>query len=231
MVYTTGKTAGKLGENVFIPEGMVETEEGGIKAVVFDYGGVISLPPEDTIRKEIAALAGIDPGTMDSLEGQYRKEYDRGVLSGLNFYKTILTQAGKEPDEATAQRMVDRDLESWARINPATVKLMEDIKAAGFKVGILSNMPHEFLTLARERFPVFSLPDAGIFSCEVGAIKPEEAIYEALFAALDRNPNEIVFVDDLRPNVEAARILGMNAFLWKDAEAARLVFAKMGIPV
>jgi putative hydrolase of the HAD superfamily len=108
---------------------------------------------------------------------------------------------------------------------------MEDIKAAGFKVGILSNMPREFLTLARERFPLFGLPDAGIFSCEVGAIKPEEAIYEALFAALGCAPNEIIFVDDLRPNIEAARVLGMNAFLWKSAEAARLIFNKMEIPV
>jgi putative hydrolase of the HAD superfamily len=210
---------------------MSDEESGGIKAVVFDYGKVISLPPEDAVRNELAALAGIDVKTLDALDEQYRGEHDRGVLSGTEYYKTILAKAGKEPGQDAAEKMLSLDLQSWARINPDTVKLMEDIKAAGLKVGILSNMPHAFLAMAREKFPLFKLPDAGIFSCEVGAVKPEEAIYEALFAALGCTPYEIVFVDDMRPNIEAARILGMNAFVWKDAETARTLLKKLEIPI
>ncbi|MDR2186206.1 MAG: HAD family phosphatase [Treponema sp.] len=202
---------------------------GKIKAAVFDYGKVISFPPEDRDRAEIAALGGIDLPVLDELDRRYRGEHDRGVLSGVDFYKTILAEAGRDGDEAAAGRMLEADLQSWTRINPATVKLMEDLKAAGLKLGILSNMPREFLALARKQFPVFKIPDAGIFSCEVGAIKPEDGIYEALFAALGCSPYEIVFVDDLRPNVEAARILGMNAFVWKDADTARELFIKLDI--
>jgi putative hydrolase of the HAD superfamily len=205
--------------------------EGKIKAAVFDYGNVISFAPEEKERMEIAALGGIELSVLNELDRQYRGEHDRGVLSGVDFYKTILTKAGKDGDGEIAKRMLEADLQSWTRINPATVKLMEDLKAAGLKVGILSNMPHEFLAIAREQFPVFKIPDAGIFSCETGFIKPEDGIYEALFAALGCSPYEIVFVDDLRPNVEAARLLGMNAFVWKDAEAARELFTKLEIPL
>jgi putative hydrolase of the HAD superfamily len=209
-----------------------EWETGGaIKAAVFDYGKVISFPPGDKARAEIAALGGIALSVLDELDSRYRGEHDRGVLSGVDFYKTILTNAGKDGDEAVAGRMFEADLQSWTCINPATVRLMEDLKAAGLKLGILSNMPHEFLAMARKQFPVFKIPDAGIFSCETGFIKPEDGIYEALFAALGCSPYEIVFVDDMRPNVEAARILGMNAFVWKDADAARELFIKLEIPL
>jgi putative hydrolase of the HAD superfamily len=205
--------------------------EGKIKAVVFDYGKVISFPPGDKARAEIAALGGMELSVLDELDSRYRGEHDRGVLAGVDFYKTILAQAGKDGDEAVARQMLEADLQSWTRINPATVKLMEDLKAAGLKLGILSNMPHEFLAMARQQFPVFKIPDAGIFSCETGFIKPEDGIYEALLAALGCSPYEIVFVDDLRPNVEAARILGINAFVWKDVETARELFVKLNIPL
>ncbi|MDR1373578.1 MAG: HAD family phosphatase [Treponema sp.] len=204
---------------------------GRIKVAVFDYGKVISFPPEDKARAEIAALGGIALSALDELDRRYRGEHDRGVLSGVDFYKTILIEAGRNGDDAAAGRMLEADLQSWSRVNPAAVKLMEDLKAAGLKLGILSNMPREFLTIARKQFPVFQLPDAGIFSCEIGSIKPEDGIYEALFATLGCSPYEIVFVDDLRPNVEAARVLGMNAFVWKDADAARELFAKLEIPL
>ena len=195
---------------------------GKIKAVAFDYGKVISFPPGPET---------VDLTRLRELDSQYRGEQDRGVLSGVEFYKTLLEKAGKAPDEGLAKKMFDLDVAGWTRINPGTAALMEDLKAVGLKVAILSNMPHDFLKMARETFPVFKIPDVGIFSCEVGAIKPEEPIYEALFKALGCSPYEIVFVDDMRPNVEAARLLGMNAFVWKDPETTRELLKKMEIPV
>jgi putative hydrolase of the HAD superfamily len=208
-----------------------EIQSEGIKAVIFDFGGVISFPPSPELREAMAALAGIDTGLLASLEERYRGEYDRGVLSGSEYYLSILTHAGREPDGEKAERLAQMDLQSWTRINPETVRLMADIRAAGLKVGILSNMGHEFLALARRTIPLFKEPYLGLFSCELKLIKPEDAIYEALVAALDCPPYAIVFVDDIRSNIEAARILGINAFLWKDAAAARELLKKLEIPL
>jgi putative hydrolase of the HAD superfamily len=108
---------------------------------------------------------------------------------------------------------------------------MEDVKKAGLKLGILSNMPRDVLTRARDRFPVFSLPHAGIFSCESGSIKPEEKIYRDLFAALSLEPEELVFFDDMPVNIEKACSLGMRGFVWQDPETARAALQKLSIPV
>ncbi|MDR2758785.1 MAG: HAD family phosphatase [Spirochaetaceae bacterium] len=193
-----------------------------VKAVAFDYGKVISFPPENTVLDELAAAAGIGPQSLDALLWPHRNEYDRGTLTGKEYYRMLLAHGGVYPDEKTLEKMVDIDLKSWTHINPGTVSLMETIKAApDLKLGILSNMPHEFLALARGTIPVFDLPDSGIFSCEVGSIKPEEAIYRRLLSALGCEPEELVFFDDVRINVDKARSLGIQAFLWKDPETAR----------
>jgi putative hydrolase of the HAD superfamily len=192
-----------------------------IKGVVFDFGKVISFAPEDGVMRTMAALAGMEIGKFESLLWPNRTEYDRGTVSGVEYYRTFLAKGGAFPDDETLRKIHAIDLESWANINPGTVRLMEDIKNAGYKLAILSNMPRDFLTLCRDRYPVFSLPHVGIFSCERASIKPEEKIYRDLFAALALEPEELVFFDDMPVNIEKARSLGMRGFVWRDPETAR----------
>jgi putative hydrolase of the HAD superfamily len=149
----------------------------------------------------------------------------------VEYYRNFLARAGVLPDEGTLKKMVVIDSASWTRINPGTVRLMEDVKKAGLKLGILSNMPHEFLAMAREHFPVFSLPHAGIFSSEIGYIKPQEMIYRDCCAALELNPDELVFFDDMPVNIEKACSLGMRGFVWQNPETARETLRMLSIPV
>jgi putative hydrolase of the HAD superfamily len=200
-----------------------------VKAVVFDYGKVISFPPDPAVMDELAALGGVRREDMEPLLWELRKEYDRGTVSAAEYYRGLLSRLGAEVDDGTIEKMTGIDLLSWKRINPGTVKLMEDVKGRQLKLGILSNMPFDFLAWARKTLPVFSLPDVGIFSCEASSIKPEEGIYRKLFAALPCGPQEMVFFDDTPVNVEKARELKMKAFLWKDPETAREELARLEV--
>ncbi|MDR2029327.1 MAG: HAD family phosphatase [Treponema sp.] len=202
-----------------------------ITAVAFDYGGVIAYPPGPEALEELAALAGLDRQTLESLMWRYREDYDRGLVSGKAYYKALLARKGVHPGDGVLEKMAALDSAGWTHINPGTVRLMEDLKGAGLKLGILSNMPHEFLVMARERFPVFKLPQAGIFSCELGLVKPGEAIYRALLSALGCEPGGTVFFDDMPANVDAAVSLGIRAFVWRDVEAARKQLRDLAVPV
>jgi putative hydrolase of the HAD superfamily len=202
-----------------------------VKAVVFDYGKVICHPPGEDVMEKIAALAGLPREEFEPLVWKLRPPYDRGTISGSKYYLSILAAAGLPEDAALAGAMYRIDIDSWKAINGETVKLMEDIKAAGFMLGILSNMPQDFLDMARKTYPVFSLPHVGIFSCETGYIKPEPAIYRALTAALGCAPGEIVFFDDMPVNIEGAASAGIRSFLWEDAGAARDLLRQFGVSV
>ncbi|MDR0589789.1 MAG: HAD family phosphatase [Spirochaetaceae bacterium] len=203
-----------------------------VKAVAFDFGKVISFPPENTVMDELAAVAGIESQALDALLWPHRTEYDRGTITGKEYYRMLLAHGGVYPDEKALEKMVAIDLKGWTRINPGTVTLMEAVKAdPALKLGILSNMPHEFLTFARGTIPVFDLPDVGIFSCEVGAVKPEEAIYWRLLSALGCEPGELVFFDDMQINIDTARSLGIQGFLWENPETARVELNRLKVLV
>jgi putative hydrolase of the HAD superfamily len=125
--------------------------------------------------------------------------------------------------------MTRLDSAAWTHLNPETVRLMEDVKKAGYTLGILSNMSHEFLAWARENVSGFRLADVSVFSCEEGLIKPESAIYETLLARLGCPATEAIFFDDIPVNVEKARDFGIKAYIWKDADTARAILWEHGI--
>jgi putative hydrolase of the HAD superfamily len=200
-----------------------------IRAVVFDFGQVISLPPDPRVMEKIAGAAGLEVNAMFRLVWDNRDEYDRGTFTGKEYYRWILSLAGITKEDAALEELARLDSCAWTNLNPATVRLMEEVKRAGYKLGILSNMPFDFLELARKTLPIFGKTDAAVFSCEARSIKPESLIYEKLIAACGCDPREIVFFDDLPVNVEKAREMGMQAFVWQDPRAARAELQKLGL--
>jgi putative hydrolase of the HAD superfamily len=158
---------------------------------------------------------------MRRIYWENRQIYDRGLVSGNEYFKNILADVGIFPDDPAIEKMVSRDVASWSRINAETERLMRDIKKAGLKVGILSNMVQPFLDTVRETIPVFRIPDGAVFSCEADTVKPEKKIYDLTLSVLGCGADELVFFDDTEINVAAAERLGIHAFLWQDAAAAR----------
>ena len=200
-----------------------------IKAVVFDFGQVISMPQDPKALDELSKRAGVEREKFESLYWSLRGEFDRGTVSPRAYYKNILSSLKVNLNDEEIDEMIEIDFNSWKNINPETVTLMEDVKKAGLLLGILSNLPPSFLAWARENIPVFSLPHVGVFSCEVNSIKPEKAIYQKLLSLLGVKAGEIVFFDDVPVNVKGARDLGIETFLWKDPENARLELSALGL--
>jgi putative hydrolase of the HAD superfamily len=189
-----------------------------IKVVVFDYGGVICFIPSVEMRIELVRLSGLSADVLWELDRKYRGEWDRGTYDGIGHYRRMLAKAGVSLDDDSLARIVRADIDSWKHIDPAALQLMRDIKASGFRLGILSNIPHDF---PRDSVPVFAEADFAVYSCDLGIIKPETGIYEKLREKAGCLYEEIVFFDDKVDNVNKAKELGIQAFLWDGAEQAR----------
>jgi len=197
--------------------------------VVFDYGQVISLPPDPKELDHISRRVGVEREKFESLFWSLRDKFDRGTITAREYYKDILSHLDVSMDDEGIDEIIAMDLASWRNINPGTACLMEEVKSAGYVLGILSNMPKEFLVWAKENLPVFSLPDTALFSCELNLLKPEEAIYRKLLSTLNLEGKEIVFFDDKPENIEGARALGIEAFLWDSPENARKTLASLEV--
>jgi putative hydrolase of the HAD superfamily len=124
-------------------------------------------------------------------------------------------------DDPALEKIAGIDQGGWKHINAAAVDLARDIKNAGFMLGILSNMPRDFLAWGRAHIPLFTGADAAVFSCELQVVKPEPAIYAELKNRIGCDYGAIVFFDDLPDNISAAQELGIRAILWTGPEDAR----------
>ena len=200
-----------------------------IKAVIFDYGQVISLPQDPAVMDCLAQRVGVEREKFASTLWSLRDEYDRGTLTSKEYYKQVLSGLNVCMDDKSIEELIAIDLGSWKNIDGGTAALMEDVKKAGYVLGILSNMPHDFLVWARENIPVFSLPQVNLFSCEVNLIKPEEAIYRKLLSMLNMESAEVVFFDDKPENIEGAKAMGIQALLWENPENARRALTSLGV--
>ncbi|MDR3191864.1 MAG: HAD family phosphatase [Treponema sp.] len=193
-----------------------------IKAVAFDYGNVISLSPVSGTVKKLAALTGLAAETIQDFDRKNRANLlDRGICDTREYYYRLFSSAGAVPVEENMDAIVKTDIDAWKMLNNDTVDLMRIVKGLGCKTAILSNMPKEFLNWARQAVPVFRETDAGVFSCDLGAVKPEEAIYRSLREALGCGYEELVFFDDMADNIAQAVALGIHGFVFQGSEAAR----------
>ena len=95
-------------------------------------------------------------------------------------------------------------------------KLLKPLKKAGFRLYYLSNFPEEMFEKISRKNSFFSEFDGGILSAAVRLLKPEPEIYRELISKYGINPAESLFIDDLLPNIEAARAEGFQTLYLPD---------------
>jgi putative hydrolase of the HAD superfamily len=92
----------------------------------------------------------------------------------------------------------------------AMADAVRQIRDAGYKTALLTNISREGEALFRDLFPVEELFDVVVDSSKVGLRKPDPEIYRLTCTRLGVAPERCVFIDDLLCNVEAADALGMR---------------------
>jgi putative hydrolase of the HAD superfamily len=205
-----------------------------IRAVIFDFGGVLGLPQDPARVATMASLCGLSIEQFRSAYGVDRSELDRGTLSADTYWSWIMQSGGVEPDPELIARIEHEDSLGWTGINQVVVDWSAELRAAGYLTAILSNMPTAKLSFMRATgsFNWINMFRPAIFSCDYLIVKPEPEIYRLCLKKLAVDPDRCIFLDDVLQNVEAARALGINAVHFRSpaAEAAELEL-RWGLPV
>lgn len=201
-----------------------------IKAVIFDYGNVISQTQTGDCAVQMEAMTGVPADVFRTVYDRFRFEFDRGTITGAQMYRQLLEADGyhqQAADMALMEQIARLDMESWRPVHQDVTDWGLSLKASGLKLGILSNMPTEFLTYYEDEIALFKAAHYACFSCRVGLIKPEPAIYHDVLKGLEVEPQEAVFFDDMAVNVEAACALGIHGLLWRGLEQAKADFQQI----
>jgi len=203
----------------------VDGVAGQLRGLLLDYGGVLTNPLPEFIAGWVEA-DGIDPDRFADLmrrwlgPGAERNpvhDLETGRIDAAEFERLLAAEL-IEPDSDPAQAdraagMLTR-MFAGMRVDTSMLDVLRAARGAGIRTGLLSNS----WGLEYERAGWDALFDAVMISGEVGLRKPDPAIYALAARRLELPPEQIVFVDDLRPNVRAAVAAGMVGVQHVDVE-------------
>lgn len=176
-----------------------------MKNIVFDLGRVVFAhnPSRSTAeRKRFFSYVGESPMP------QFWVDYDRGTSSLEKVSEDLAAYRGV--DVEYARTMIEQSIE-WQEPIAPTEALIHELKAAGYKLYVLSNMSREFIAYLR-RQDVYSYFDGDVISCEEHVVKPMPEIYDILVERFDLDVSQTMFIDDRIENVEAAQRRGITPF-------------------
>jgi putative hydrolase of the HAD superfamily len=202
-----------------------------IRAVIFDYGGVLSLPQAAENRERMVSLSGLPGGLFWEEYRRQRPPYDRGDVDGETYWSRILALREGKIEPETVSALVREDGVSWSRINAAVQAWSRLLRTSGYKTAILSNIPADMIEHIQRRHAWLEEFQVRTYSCRLKTIKPEPAIYRHCLTALGVPAAEALFLDDTPENVAAAEALGMQALVFHSLEqAAPLLRQHYGLP-
>ena len=190
-----------------------------LRAVVFDYGIVLTGPPDAAAWAALLRITGLPEERFQSLYWTSRIAYDEGKLTGIGFWQKFLREAGLPLDYAKELNRCDTRL--WTVENPVMVAWQRKLKERGLLTAILSNISENVLESIEREFDWIQRFDVLVWSFQLGIVKPDPAIYRYTLSKLGTQPEETLFIDDKRPNVEAARALGIQAIEFSSVDQLR----------
>ncbi len=186
-----------------------------VRNIYIDNGGVIVRTEDRFPRLRLAERLKVSPADLERI-----------IFEELSSRRASI---GEIPEQAHWQAVADilkvdrrevmsiaREFFSGDRVDQVLVATLRSLHQE-HKIGLISNA---WSGLRRwiKRQGYGDVFDCMIISAEVGVMKPEPFIYEMALDELDARPEESVFIDDMLPNVEAARKLGMHAIHFKERE-------------
>ena len=182
-----------------------------IKAVLFDFGQVLSLPADPAVWQQMLALSALSEADLHREYWAHRHDYDRGTLNGQTYWQAVAagSQTTFTPEQITA--LIAADVNLWSRLNLPMVEWAQRLQRAGIRTGILSNIGDAMAEGLVAKFDWIGAFDHCVWSHALKLAKPEAAIYHCAAEGLHTDPSEILFIDDKIENIEAAESVGMQA--------------------
>ena len=175
------------------------------------------------------ALAGLDDVEelwRRWLTCEWVRRFERGACAPEDFAAGVVDDWGLT---LTGDAFLAEFREWLVGPLPGAEDLVAQTRAAGVPVAVLSNTNKVHWDAGAARWPLVSMFDRAFLSFEVGMVKPDREIFERVVDDLDIEPDRVLFLDDNRINVDAARAAGLQAERVVGVSEARRALVGAGI--
>jgi 2-haloacid dehalogenase len=200
-----------------------------IQNVLFDLGNVlIRWDPRNHYRDRFATEAEMEAFLSEVAPGSWNHEMDMGKP----FAQAIAERTLLFPDYAD---LLAEWKSQWERMLGGaideSVTLLEELRTEGYRVAALTNWSAETYPVARQRFPFLGWFEDVVISGVEGIAKPDPRMFALALERTGFEASRTVFIDDYRPNIDAARTLGLHAIHFASPEQCREELRALGVRV
>jgi putative hydrolase of the HAD superfamily len=196
------------------------------EVVVFDLGGVLA---EFGGVERMGALAGLDDVEelwRRWLTCEWVRRFERGSCSPEEFAAGVVDD-WRLP--LTGEAFLAEFREWLVGPLPGAEELVRQTRAAAGPVAVLSNTNQVHWEAGAGRWPLVGMFDRSFLSFEMGMVKPDLEIFDRVVADMDVAPEQVLFLDDNRINVDAARAAGLQAERAVGVSGARAALTAAGV--
>jgi len=195
-----------------------------IRAVIFDFGGVICFPPTQEQWREASKFAGTSDALREAF-WKYRNEYDEGG-DAREYWRGVAKLLGHSFDDRVIEGLIEREIAFWSKFDNRVLVWASELRSAGIRTAMLSNLPRPLGERLRATPEFIDHFDCLTLSYELGVIKPGRAIYRHAIEGLGIEPHYGLFIDDREENIEGGRAAGLHSeqfASWEDFVSRQLV--------
>lgn len=197
--------------------------------IYFDLGNVLLFFDHHLAARQMAEVAGIPAERVWQVvfESDLAPRYESGEVDDRAFYEAFCRATDTRPD-FDALLLAGSDIFT---LNVSIVPVVAALRAAGYRLGILSNTsPAHWNYCTGGRYVILDREfDVHALSYEIGACKPDPKIYEAAAKLAGVPPEHIFFIDDVARNVAGAQAAGFDAVQYTATAALAAELRRRGL--
>jgi HAD superfamily hydrolase (TIGR01509 family) len=184
-----------------------------IKAITFDLDGVYFPNGKATFIKALGehGISEAEAKRVFLKSDEMNNRYKLGTMSDDEYW----TWAAKEWSVALSPKELADLLVASYSVDAQVEEAVKSARQHGYKTLICSNNFPARVNGLQERFKFLDNFDAAVFSYEVSATKPSEAIFTELVKRSGVSADSIIFADDDADNLSGAKAVGINAFMYE----------------
>lgn len=190
-----------------------------MKWILYDIGGVIEIVDDHswpgTLRAMWSARSGLTPEEYDA-------RLSAADLPDTTVNMGVVDQHWRGMADAlhlSAAEIASMRAELWdAYCGEENTELLDHARSLSgrARLAILSNSGDGAREEEERRFGLSAVFDPICYSHEQGVLKPDARAFEQALARMNTTADQVLFIDDNPPNVQAAQALGIHALLHSD---------------
>ncbi len=198
-----------------------------IKAVIFDYYGVVCPNIVPILAKETAKQFGVKHEEMLNELDRLLDTMDDNSITFYQYWRRLKLKFKNKEVELSDHRKIWKNcslsLEIWSEMK----NLIQGLKS-DYNVPVLSNVTRIMAKYNRMkgRYKIFTHV---FLSCDIGLKKPSTAFFRYALKKLKLRPTECIFVDDKERSFGGAEAIGIKTILFKNVSQVKRELRRFGV--